>query len=110
MKQINVRVDDSLGQAFYRFCERQRVTPYELLNAIIGFYSRGQILTEKAEGGNLGRDEALIELGQIVSDMKKFAKANGEFTDAVADLLQPHGVTITQLWPNWRKEGEEEKV
>ncbi len=99
MKQINVRMDDTLGEAFYRFCDGQGTTPYELLNAIVGFYSRGQILTEKAKKKALTQDEALVELGRIVADMKKFAQANGEFTKAVADLLKPHGVTLDKLWP-----------
>jgi hypothetical protein len=99
MKQINVRVDDELGEAFYRFCRAQDTTPYELLNAIIGFYSRGQILSEKAGQKALTQDEALIELGRIVADMKRFARANGAFTKAVGELLKPHGVTLSQLWP-----------
>jgi len=99
MKQINVRIDDELGEAFYRFCQSQGTTPYGLLNAIIGFYSRGQILSEKAKSKALTQDEALIELGRIVADMKKFARANGGFTKAVSELLKPHGVTLNQLWP-----------
>lgn len=99
MKQINVRMNDTLGEAFYRFCDGQGTTPYELLNAVVGFYSRGQILTEKAKKKTLTQDEALVELGRIVADMKKFAKANGEFTKAVGGLLKPHGVTLDKLWP-----------
>ncbi len=97
MRQFNVRIDDEIGGAFYRFCERQGTTPYELINSIVGFYGRGQILNEKAK--SLTQDEVLVELGRIIADMKKFAQANGEFTKAVAELLKPHGVTLANLWP-----------
>lgn len=98
MKYIGLRVEDDLGDAFHRFCNEQGVSPYELLSSLVRFYARGQLLKEKAN--TLGQDEALMQLGDIVRDMKRFANANGEFAKAVSDLLEPHGVSLDMLWPS----------
>jgi hypothetical protein len=97
MKQLNLRVEDQMAEAFYRFCEKVQVKPYELLGAIVDFYARAQILSEKVERQGLDQAEALIELGRIVAGMKSFAKANGEFKLAVGDMLKPYGVTLGEL-------------
>lgn len=99
MKQLTMRVEDEVADAFYQFCERQRITPYELLGSIVGFYGRGEMLTRKAEQKEVTREEALIELGRIVADMQRLARANGEFREAIAELLEPYGVTLSNLWP-----------
>lgn len=106
MKQINVRVDDEIGEAFYQFCKEQEITPYELLSSIVGFYGRGQIVTKKANEKMLTQEESLVQLGHIISDMQRFAKANGEFQKAVAALFEPHGVDLSNLWPSLKKSGE----
>jgi hypothetical protein len=103
MKQINVRVEDKVGQAFYQFCERQRITPYELLSSIVGFYGRAEIITQGRDKKTLTDEEALIEVGRVVADMQKFAQANGEFLEGVAALLKPYGVELANLWPTWKE-------
>lgn len=106
MKQFNVRVEDRIGQAFYEFCKGQGTTPYELLSAIVGFYGRSEIVTEGRTKKTLTDEEALIEIGRVVADMQTFARANGEFLKAVAALLEPHGIKLSNLWPSWKESGE----
>lgn len=97
MKQINLRMDDQIGEAFYRFCQRQKIKPSALLGSIIDFYGRSEILTEKAENGQISKQEMLVELGQIVADMQKLSKANGELKVAIGHLLQPYDIHIEEL-------------
>ena len=97
MKQINLRMDDQIGEAFYRFCQRQKIKPSALLDSIIDFYGRSEILTEKAENGQISKHEMLVELGQIVADMQKLSKANGELKVAIGHLLQPYDIHIEEL-------------
>jgi len=97
LKQITTRVDDTIAEAFYAFCGRLHMSPYDLLSAIIGFYGRAEILTRGVENKTLSRSEALIEIGRIVSDMKKFSNANGEFRKAAGAILEPYGVNIDEL-------------
>lgn len=106
MRQLTMRVEDEVADAFYQFCERQHITPYELLGSIVGFYGRGEMLARKANQKAITQEEALIELGRIVADMQKLAKANGEFRKAVADLLEPHGIKLSNLWPSLNESGE----
>ena len=75
MKQINTRVDDQIADAFYRFCQRQRMKPSALLGAVIDFYGRSEMLAEKAESGQIGKHEMLVELGQIVADIQRLSRA-----------------------------------
>lgn len=97
MRQLTMRVEDQIADAFYEFCNRQHIKPYELLGSIVDFYGRAEILTRKAEQKEFTRAEAMIELGRIVADMKHLAKANGEFKKAIGDMLEPHGVKIEEL-------------
>lgn len=97
MRQINTRVEDPIAEAFYGFCQRLGMKPTVLLGSIIDFYGRSEILTRKAEAGKVTREEALIELGRIVADMRSLAKANGEFKEALGDMLEPHGIKIEEL-------------
>jgi len=97
VKQINLRMDDQIGEAFYRFCQRQKIKPSALLGSIIDFYGRSEILTEKAENGQISKQEMLVELGQIVADMQKLSKANGELKVAIGHLLQPYDIHIEEL-------------
>lgn len=92
-----MRVEDKIADAFYRFCDRQHLKPYELLGVIVDFYGRAEVLTQKADGKKFSRAETLIELGHIVADMQNLAKANGEFKKAIADILRSHGVKIEEL-------------
>lgn len=97
MKQINLRVKDEIAEAFYQFCERNQLRPYDLLGSIVDFYGRGEILTRKAEQQELIPEEALVQFGHIIADIKNYAKANGEFKKALSSLLEPYGVKIEQL-------------
>jgi len=97
MRQLTTRVEDHIADAFYQFCKRQEIKPYDLLGSIIDFYGRAEILTRRHEKRELTQDQALVELGRLVSDMKKLAKANGEFKKAIGDMLEPYGVKIEQL-------------
>jgi hypothetical protein len=97
MKQLTMRVDGEIAEAFYKFCDRLRIKPYDLLSSIVDFYGRAEILTRKVERRELTRAEVLIELGRIVADMKKFANANGEFKKAIGDMLEPHGIKFDEL-------------
>ena len=97
MKQINVRLDDHIAEAFYRFCQRQRTRPTALLGSIIDFYGRSEILTEKMESGEMAKDDMLVQLGQIVADMQKLSRANGEFKKAIGDVMEPYGIKIDEL-------------
>ena len=92
-----MRVEDDIAEAFYRFCDRLQMKPYDLLGSIVDFYGRAEVLTRKAERKELTRADTLIELGHIVADVKSLAKANGEFKKAIGDMLEPHGITIDEL-------------
>lgn len=110
MRQLNLRVEDEVDEAFRRFCERQHTSPSELLGSVIGFYGRGEMLTQEAEHKVRTQEEVLVELGRIISDMQRFAQANGEFAKAVADLLKPYGVELGNLWPRWKEPGEKTRL
>jgi hypothetical protein len=97
MKQITTRVDDNIAEAFYAFCDKLHLSPYDLLGAIIGFYGRAEILARRLEKNEFSPAERLIEIGNIVSDMKKFSNANGEFNKAIGAILEPYGVKINEL-------------
>ena len=97
MKQINIPVEDEIAEAFYGFCHRTGMKPTVLLSTIIDFYGRSEILTRKLMENKVKKEEALIELGRIVADMRDFAKANGEFKGALGNMLRPHGVKIEEL-------------
>ncbi|MEA3253616.1 MAG: hypothetical protein U9Q17_01565 [Chloroflexota bacterium] len=97
MKQINIRLDDHIVDAFYRFCQRQGTRPTALISSIIDFYGRSEILTEKMEGGQIAKDEVLVQFGQIVADMQKLSRANGEFKKAIGDVMEPYGIKIDEL-------------
>ena len=97
MKQLNMRLDDQIAEAFYRFCERLGMKPTTLLGSIVDFYGRSEILAQKAESGQIDRQGMLVELGKIVADMQKLSRANGEVKTAIGDLLQPYGIRIDEL-------------
>jgi len=97
MRQINFRVEDPIAEAFFTFCHRIRIRPTALLSSIVDFYGRSEILTRKAEEKKITREEAIIELGRIVADMRSLAKANGEFKKVLGDMLEPHGIRIDEL-------------
>lgn len=106
MGQLNLRLDDRVQKAFYQFCRRQQLSPYELLTAIVSFYGRAELITRGKDEEKLTNEEALVEMGRVVIDMQKFARANGEFLKAVAALLEPHGIKVSNLWPSWKETGE----
>ena len=97
MRQINIRVDDTIAEAFFRLSKKQGIKPTTLLGTIVDFYGRCEILCEQMERGEIAKDEMLVQLGQIVADMQKFSKANSEFRTAIGALLQPYGIRIDDL-------------
>ena len=97
MKQVGIRVDSEIADAFYRFCRRLGMRPSVLLTSIIDFYGRSEILAERFERHQITKAETLVELGQIIADMQKLSQANGEFKRAVGDLLEPHGIHVEEL-------------
>lgn len=99
MKQLNLRVEDEILKAFYDFCKKQGTTPYQLLGSIVSFYGRAMILRSRMDENKISQEEALIELGHILEDVRRFARANGEFREAVTSLLKPYGITLDRLWP-----------
>lgn len=99
MKQLNFRVDNEIGEAFYDFCDSQGIKPYDLLEAIVNLYGRSQLIKQKMGKGEITQNEAFIELGKIVADAKKMAQANGEFQVALNELLKPYNVSISEIRP-----------
>ena len=97
MRQLTMRVADNVAEAFYQFCDRLQIKPYDLLGSIVDFYGRAEVLTRKVERKELTQADTLIELGHIVADVKSLAKANGEFKKAIGAMLEPHGITIDEL-------------
>jgi hypothetical protein len=97
MKQINLRVEDEIKSAFFRFCERQGIGPYEALVAMIRAWARAELLREKFEAKELDRAGALIELGRLVEDLQKVIRLNGEFRQAVAYAATPYQIGISEL-------------
>ena len=97
MRQINVRMDDQIADAFYRFCRRLDIEPTRLLRSFIGVYGRFEILMQRVEGKELSREEAFIELGRILADVKEVGRANGEFKGTIEKLLEPYGVQLSEL-------------
>ncbi len=92
MGQFSFRVRDELGEAFKDFCEDQGIKPYQLLEAIVSFYGRSRLVTQRMKNNTITKDEAFVELGKIMSDAKQFVKANGEFKRAMDQLLKPYGL------------------
>jgi len=97
MRQINVRVDDEIGEAFYRFCGRLGIEALGLIRSFINIYGRFEMLMQRVERGQATKDEAFIELGRIVADVKQLGRANGEFKGAIEKLLEPHGIRLGDL-------------
>jgi len=97
MKQITTRVDDNISKGFYIFCKKLKLSPYDLLGAIIDFYGRTEILNQKMEKGDLTKAEGIIEIGRIVSDMKIFSNANVEFIKSMSVILKPYGIKLDEL-------------
>lgn len=92
MIQFSFRVTDEVGESFKNFCEDQGIKPYQLLETIVSFYGRAQLINSKFKEGRLTKEEAFVELGRIMGDAKQFAKANGEFKEAMDRLLKPYGL------------------
>lgn len=97
MKQINVRVDDQIAGAFYRFCQRLDMEPASLVRSFISIYGRFELLMQRVERGEASKDETFIELGRILADVKQLGRANGEFKGVIEDLLKPHGISVSAL-------------
>lgn len=92
MAQFSFRVEDEVGEAFKIFCEDHDIRPYQLLETIVSYYGRAQLINKKFKEGRLTKEEAFVELGRIMGDAKQFAKANGKFCEAMDRLLKPYGL------------------
>ncbi len=97
MKQINLRVEDEIKSAFFRFCERQDIGPYEALTAVVRAWAQAELLREKIEAKTLDRASALMEMGRLVQDLQKVIRLNGEFRQAVACAAAPYQISISDL-------------
>lgn len=97
MRQINLRVDDEIADSFYRFCGRLGIEPTGLIRSFISIYGRFEILMQRVERGEATKDEAFIDLGRILADVKQLSRANGEFRGAIEKLLEPYGIQLSDL-------------
>ena len=97
MKQINLRVEDEIKSAFFRFCERQGIGPNEALTTIVRAWAQAELLREKVEAKTLDRASALMEMGRLVQDLQKFNRLDGEFRQAVACAAAPYNIDIGEL-------------
>jgi len=97
MKQINLRVEDEIKSAFFRFCERQGIGPNEALTAIVRAWAQAELLRERIKAGAVDQASALIEMGRLVQDLQKIMRLNGEFRKAVAYAAAPYNINIGQL-------------
>ena len=97
MKQINVRVNDQIAEAFYRFCQRLDMEPGGLVRSFINIYGRFELLMQRVESGESSKEETFIELGRILADVKQLGRANGEFRGVIGKLLEPHGISVSEL-------------
>ena len=97
MKQINLRVEDEIKSAFFRFCERQGIGPYEALTTMIRAWAQAELLREQVEARKLDRASALVELGRLIQDLQKVTRLNGEFRQAVACAAAPYQIDISEL-------------
>ena len=97
MKQINLRVEDEIKSAFFRFCERQGIGPNEALTAIVRAWAQAELLRERIEAGAVDQASALIEMGRLEQDLQKIMRLNGEFRKAVAYAAAPYNINIGQL-------------
>ena len=97
MKQINLRVEDDIKSAFFRFCERQGMGPNEALTTVIRAWARAELLREKVEAKTLDRASALMEMGHLVQDLQRFNRLDGDFRQAVACAAAPYQIGISEL-------------
>lgn len=97
MYQINVKVEPELGEAYYRFCQRQEVGHYALLNRIVEGFGRCQLLDEAMKKGNIEQEEAMKSLGEILTSLQLIARLNGQFKADVSRFLEPRGLTLDKL-------------
>jgi len=97
MKQINLRVEDDIKEAYLRFCKRQGIGPNEALSAIVRAWAQAEILKEQFEAQKLDRTSALVELGRLVQELQKVIKLNGEFRQAVAVAASEFGLNVKEL-------------
>jgi len=97
MKQINLRVEDEIKEAFLRFCRRQGIGPNEALTTIVRAWAQAELLRERIEAETLDRASALMEMGRLVQDLQKIVRLNGEFRQAVACAATPYKIDISEL-------------
>ena len=97
MKQINLKVEDEIKSAFFRFCERQGIGPNEALTTLVRAWAQAELLREKVEAKTLDRASALVEMGRLVQDLQKVTRLNGEFREAVACAADLYQISISEL-------------
>lgn len=97
MYQINVKVQPELGEAYQRFCKKQDIGHYALLNRMVEGFGRCQLLAEAIERGKLEQEEALKGLGEILTSLQLISRLNGQFKADVSRFLKPRGLTLDKL-------------
>lgn len=97
MKQINLRLEDELKDAFLRFCRRQGLGPNEALLVIVRAWARAELIMEQLEAKKLDRAGALIELGHLLRDLQKISNLNGQFRKAVEAAGSHYGIRSEDL-------------
>ena len=97
MKQLNVRVDDDIKDAYFRFCKRQRIGPTEALVAIVRAWGQAELLREAIKKNKLQRGSSLVALGHLVEDTHKVTRLHKQFSETVAVVTAPYNVDIKDL-------------
>ena len=97
MKQINLRVEDDIKAAYFRFCKRQRIGTTEALVAIVRAWGQAEMLREAVKKNKLDRGSSLVALGRLVEDTQKVTRLNKQFSETVAVVTAPYNVDIKDL-------------
>lgn len=97
MYQINVKVQPELGEAYKRFCQRQGIGHYALLNRMVEGFGRCQLLDEAMKKGDIEQEEELKSLGEILTSLQLISRLNGQFKTDVSRFLEPRGLTLDKL-------------
>ena len=97
MKQINIRLEDEVVDNFHSFCNRQGVKGYTFLTTIVMAYAMAESITRQLQAEEIGRPQALLEVGKLARQVQTVAKVNGQFTHMLSALTEQFGVTPADL-------------